>query len=63
MPVGIRPNGHIRKPVRRVTDGRIRRCVVCQEKLSSYNLGPNCFAHSRAPLVRERGSALNPVTT
>lgn len=56
MPVGTRPNAGHRKPVRRVPGTAVRRCVVCRERLSSYNVGPNCYAHSRVPLVSDRAA-------
>ncbi|HVA60019.1 MAG TPA: hypothetical protein VNG13_05715 [Mycobacteriales bacterium] len=58
MTVGTRLIGSTSKPVPRAGDTR-RRCPVCRERLSSYNPGPNCYAHTaeipwRGPAVKPR---------
>lgn len=45
MVAGSRPGSATRRPVRKVST-LARHCAVCGEKLSAYNPGPNCFAHS-----------------
>jgi hypothetical protein len=55
---GKRPTGATLKPVRRYAV-EVRFCAVCQERLSTYNPGPNCYAHTttkpwRGPDTRPR---------
>jgi hypothetical protein len=49
---GTRPHGSSRKPARKYTSATERRCTVCGERLSTYNPGPNCFAHSATAVSR-----------
>ena len=45
MAAGTRPTGATLKPVPKAHDGN-RNCAVCDERLSSYNPGPNCYRHT-----------------
>jgi hypothetical protein len=48
MTTGTRSTGTNAKPVPRVAPAERmgRACSVCGERLSSYNPGPNCYAHT-----------------
>jgi hypothetical protein len=55
---GTRLAGTTLKPVQKVRDGRAQ-CTECAVRLSSYNPGPNCYAHTldipwKGPGVRPR---------
>jgi hypothetical protein len=57
MATGTRPTGATLKPVEKAHDGT-RRCTVCKERLSTYNKGPTCYAHTvsvpwRGPSARQ----------
>lgn len=51
MTTGTRPTGTTLKPVARaekpgVPRGERRACPECGERLSAYNPGPHCYAHT-----------------
>jgi hypothetical protein len=48
MASGTRPTGATLKPVPRAqpVGAPSRACTVCEERLSAYNPGPNCYAHT-----------------
>lgn len=48
MASGTRPTGATLKPVTRAAPAGApaRSCTVCGERLSAYNPGPNCYAHT-----------------
>jgi hypothetical protein len=55
---GTRLAGSTLKPVAKARDGQAR-CSECGARLSSYNPGPNCYAHTldipwKGPGVRPR---------
>ena len=58
MASGTRLAGSTLKPVPKARDGRAQ-CTECGARLSSYNKGPNCYAHTldipwKGPGVRPR---------
>ena len=58
MTSGTRPTGAALKPVAKAS-GERRFCPICDERLSSYNPGPNCWTHTvgvpwRGPTARPR---------
>ena len=58
MAAGTRLAGSTLKPVQKARDGRAE-CAECGARLSSYNPGPNCYAHTldipwKGPGVRPR---------
>jgi hypothetical protein len=58
MPIGSKPDAARGK--RPQASSRARYCTICGERLSTYNRGPNCYAHT----VREpwRGPVTRPAT-
>ena len=46
MASGTRLAGTTGKPVERARAGARAACTVCGSRLSSYNQGPNCYAHT-----------------
>ena len=58
MAAGTRLAGTATKPVPKVRTGRAA-CTECGARLSAYNPGPNCYAHTldipwKGPGVRSR---------
>ena len=45
MASGTRLTGTTAKPVAKARTGRAS-CTVCEARLSAYNAGPNCYAHT-----------------
>lgn len=47
MASGTRPTGATLKPVAKAqAPGARRACPECGERLSAYNAGPHCYAHT-----------------
>ena len=58
MATGTRLAGTTLKPVQKARQGQAA-CTTCGARLSSYNPGPNCYAHTldipwKGPGVRPR---------
>ena len=59
MASGTRLAGTTGKPVEKARGGERGQCGVCGSRLSAYNAGPNCYAHTvdvpwRGPYPRHR---------
>jgi hypothetical protein len=46
MATGTRPTGATMRPVARAGTPERRSCPACGERLSAYNPGPHCYAHT-----------------
>jgi len=56
---GTRLTGTTLKPVQKARTSGLATCTVCGSRLSAYNAGPNCYAHTvgvpwTGPIQRSR---------